>query len=50
MRTTHLLVLRTLSDLAPRFKDEIVVSFKGYEEETTIGARLGRADVGRPGR
>jgi len=50
MRTTHLLVLRTLPELAPKFKDEIVVSFTGYEEEMTTGARLGRADVGHPGR
>jgi len=43
-------VLRALSELAPEFKDEIVVSFTGYEEEMTIGARLGRANVGHSGR
>jgi len=50
IKTTHLVVLRTLSELAPKFKDEIVVSFTGYEKEMTIGARLGRANVGHLGR
>ena len=44
MRTTHLLMLRTLSELAPKIKDEIVFSFRSYEENMAIDDRLGRAN------
>jgi hypothetical protein len=39
-------VFRTLSELAPKPKDEIVVSFTGYEEKITADDRFGRANAG----
>lgn len=46
MRPTHLLVLRTLSELAPKFEVEIEFSFRSYEEKMAIDDHLGRADGG----